>query len=52
MSTFQKKFSKREMRFYDFGFLGFKVVKKGTMNLFKGSENFRFSNFIWLDLKV
>ena len=28
----------REMRFYlTFGFLGFKVVKKETMNLFIGS---------------
>ena len=27
----------------------FKVVKKRTMNLFKGSEDFGFSNFIWLD---
>ena len=27
------------MRFYlTFGFLGFKVVKKGTVNLFKGSD--------------
>ena len=40
----------REMHFYvTFGFLGFKVVKKRTMNLFKGSEDFGFSNFIWLD---
>ena len=31
------------MRFYlTFSFLGFKVVKKWTMNLFKGSEDFRF----------
>ena len=30
------------MRFYlTFGFLGFKIVNKGTMNLFKGSEDFR-----------
>ena len=37
----------REMRFYlTFGFLGFKVVKKWMMNLFKGSEAFRFSNFV------
>ena len=29
----------REMCFYlTFGFLGFKVVKKAKMNLFKGSE--------------
>ena len=34
------------MRFYlNFGFLGFKIVNKGKMNLFKGSEDFRFSNF-------
>ena len=40
------------MRFYlTFGFLGFKVVKKRTMNLFKGSEDFGFSSFIWLDRK-
>ena len=32
------------MHFYlTFGFLGFKIVKKRTMNLFKGSEDFRFS---------
>ena len=37
------------MRFYlTFCFLGFKVVKKRTMNLFNGSEDFEFSNFIWL----
>ena len=37
------------MRFYlTFGFLG-KVVKKRTMNLFKGGEDFGFSNFMWLD---
>ena len=40
----------RQMRFYlTFGFLGFKIVNKGTMDLFKGSEDFGFSNFIWLD---
>ena len=40
------------MSFYlTFGFLVFKVVNKGTMNLFKGSEDFGFSNFIWLDSK-
>ena len=40
-------------RFYlTFGFLEFKVVKKWTVNLFKGSEDFGFSNFIWLDWKV
>ena len=40
----------REIRFYlTFGFLGFKVVNKRTMNLFKGSEDFGYSNFIWLD---
>ena len=32
-----------------FGFLGFKTVKKRTINLFKDSEDFGFSNFIWLD---
>ena len=37
------------MRFYlTFAFLGFKVVKKWTVNLFKGSEDFGFLNFIWL----
>ena len=40
----------REIHFYlTFGFLGFKVVKKWMMNLFKESEDFGFSNFIWLD---
>ena len=29
------------MRFYlTFGFVGFKIVNKGTMDLFKGSEDF------------
>ena len=38
------------MRFYlNFDFLGFKIVNKGTMDLFKGREDFEFSNFIWLD---
>ena len=37
-----------EICFYlTFGFLRFKVVNKQTMNLFKGSEDFGFSNFIW-----
>ena len=40
----------REMRFYlAFAFLGFKFVKKRTMNHFKGSEYFGFSNFMRLD---
>ena len=40
----------REMQFYlTFGFLGFKVVNKRTMNLSKVSKDFGFSNFIWLD---
>ena len=40
----------REIRFYlTFGFLVAKVVKKRTMNVFKGSKDFGFSNFIWLD---
>ena len=31
------------MRFYlTFGFLGFEIVNKGTMDLFKGSEDFGF----------
>ena len=38
------------MHFYlIFGFLGFKVIKKLTINLFKGSEDFRFLNlFGWI----
>ena len=41
------------MRFYlTFGFVGFKIVNKGTMDLFKGSEDFGFSNFMRLDWKV
>ena len=40
------------MRFYlTFSLLGFKVINKGKMNLFKGSEDFEFSNFIYLDCK-
>ena len=35
-----------------FNFLGFKVVNKQTVNLFKGSEDFRFLSFIWLDREV
>ena len=32
------------MHFYlTIGFLGFKVVKKWTMNIFKGKEDFEFS---------
>ena len=39
------------MRFYlTFGFFGFNIVKKRTMNLLKGSEDFGLSNFIWLGL--
>ena len=42
----------REMPFYlTFGFLGFKVAKKWTINLFKGSEDFGFLNVIWLNWK-
>ena len=38
------------MHFYlTFGFVGNKIVNKGTMDLFKGSEDFGFSNFMWLD---
>ena len=41
------------MRFYlTFGFVGFKIANRGTMDLFKGSEDFGFSNFMRLDLKV
>ena len=37
------------MRFYlTFGFLGFKVVNKREINLFKSSKDFGLSNFIWL----
>ena len=40
----------QEMSFYlIFSFFRFKVADKQTMNLFEGSEDFRFSNFIWLD---
>ena len=41
----------REMRFYlSFGFLGFKIVNKGTMELFKGGEDFGFSNLTgWIE---
>ena len=41
----------REMRFYlTFGFVGFKIVNKGTIDLFKGSEDFGFSNFMgWIE---
>ena len=40
------------MRFYlTFVFLGLKVVNKQTMIVFKGSEDFGFLNFIWLDRK-
>ena len=39
----------REMHFYlTLGFLGFKVIKKGTMDLLKGSEDFGFSNLVGL----
>ena len=37
----------QEIRFYlTFGFLGFKFIKKPTKNLFKGSEDFGFFNFL------
>ena len=41
----------REMRFYlNFGFLGFKVVKKRTMNFLKGSKDFGFRNLCgWIE---
>ena len=36
----------REMRFYlTFGFLGFKIAKKKTMNLYKGSVRFQIFDF-------
>ena len=39
------------MQFYlTFGFLRFKVVTKRTMNLFPGSEDLRFLNYIsWIE---
>ena len=41
------------MRFYlILNSLGLKVVDKQTMNIFKGSEDLEFSNFIWLDREV
>ena len=41
------------MPFYqNLGFLGFKIVNKGTMDFIKGSEDFGYSNFIWLNWKV
>ena len=42
----------RDVLLYDFSFLRFKVVNKRTMNLFKGSEDFEFLNFIWLHREV
>ena len=40
----------RETCFYViFSFFVFKVDGKRTMNIFEGSEDFRFSNSIWLD---
>ena len=43
----------REMRFYlTFSFLRLKVVNKRTMNLFKGSQDFIFLNYISLDREV
>ena len=42
----------RDALLSDFKFLGYKVVDQWTMNLFKGSEDFGFSNFIWLGRDV
>ena len=43
----------REMCFYlTFSFFGFKVADKQTTNLFEGSEDFEFLNFIWLDKEI
>ena len=42
----------RDAFYLTFGFFGYKAVKKWTMNLFKSSEDFGFSNFIWLNWKV
>ena len=43
----------REMRFYlIFSFFRFKGADKQMMNLFKGSDDFGFSNFIWLDRDI
>ena len=40
----------REMHFnLTFGFLRFKVVNKRTINILEAREDFRFSNFIWLN---
>ena len=40
----------QEMHFYmTFGFIGFKVLNERTMNLLEGSEDFGFSDLIWLD---
>ena len=39
-----------EMRFYmTFGFLGFKPLHRRRMNPLEGSEDFGFSDFIWLE---
>ena len=40
----------RETHFYlTFDFFGFQVVNKRTMDFFKGSKDFGFSNFICFD---
>ena len=35
-----------------FSFFKFQVVDKRTMNLYEGTEDFRFSNFMWLDREI
>ena len=43
----------QEMRFYlIFSFLRIKIVNKQTIKIFEDNEDFRYSNFIWLDRKV
>ena len=42
----------RDVLVSDICSLKFKVVNKRTMNLFKSSKEFGFSNFIWWDREV
>ena len=43
----------QEMSFYlIFSFVGFRIVNKRMINLFKGNKDFRFANFICLDREV
>ena len=51
--NWQEREREREMRFYlIFNFLGFKEFNKRTINIFKDSDDFGFSNFIRLDREV